>query len=94
MCRYKKSSSKGIFKAIAICAAIAGGLVAVGIFLKRRAEMLNHDLDFDGDLYFEDDEYTDDAFENPDSCAPSAEKAENDSLDFPETVENDDEKDK
>lgn len=55
-CEHKKHS---IIAAIAITTAIVGGIIAVFVYLKRKADDISNKLDFDSDLYYDDDDYFD-----------------------------------
>lgn len=54
-----KNKKKSIIATIAVITAIIGVVVAVGAYLKKKAEDISEKLDFDGDLYYEDDDYFD-----------------------------------
>lgn len=52
-------SKKTWIAVLAVITAIIGALVAVGAFLKRKAKALGDQLDYDGDLYLEEEENPD-----------------------------------
>ena len=51
-----KNKKKSVITIVAILTAVVGVAVAVGAFLKRKAKDLGEKLDYDGSLYYEDDE--------------------------------------
>lgn len=53
----KKNNKKfNLIAIIAILTTITGVIVAVFAYLKKKANSINEKLDFDGDIYFEDDD--------------------------------------
>lgn len=74
-----KNKKRAVITFIAVLTAIVGVGVAVGAYLKRKAEDISEKLDFDGDLYYEDEDYFDDEITAP-------EKPCNDDVDDVEQV--------
>ena len=67
---------KSIVAIVAVLTAVIGALVAIGAYLKRKARDLGDTLDYDGSIYFEDDDAEvseEDAAENDDTAEESAE---------------------
>ena len=62
----KKCGRKSLLAIVAILAAVVGAAVAIGVFLKKKAKSIGDQLDYDGSLYYEDDDYFD---EEPDSAS-------------------------
>ena len=60
-------SKKTWIAVLAVFTAVIGAVVAVGAFLKRKAKSLGDQLDYDGDLYLEEEEP-----ESEDSDAPAS----------------------
>lgn len=56
----EKKSKKWIIGLIAVLAAITGLVVAFGAYLKKHAAFLNETLDYDDELFYEDDYPEDD----------------------------------
>ncbi len=54
-----------IITLIAVITAFVGVAVTVGAYLKRKAEDISEKLDFDGDLYYEDEDYFDEEITAP-----------------------------
>lgn len=48
-------SKKKVITLVAVLTAIIGAAVAIGAFLKRNAKVIGEKLDYDGNLYYEDD---------------------------------------
>ena len=69
-----KNKKKSVITLIAVLTAIIGAAVAVGAFLKRKARDIGDKLDYDGSLYYEDDDFEDE------SPAPSEKAGESGEL--------------
>lgn len=59
-CKKCKKSKAPVVVTIAIITAVVGAAVAVYAYLKKKAEIIGEDLDFDADAFAEDDFYPDD----------------------------------
>ncbi|MEG0691787.1 MAG: hypothetical protein RR444_01770 [Oscillospiraceae bacterium] len=73
-----KNRKKAIITIVAVLTAIIGVAVAVGAYLKRKAEDISEKLDYDGDLYYEDDDYYDDDITAPEKANDSFDEIEED----------------
>ena len=73
----KKSARKSILTIAAIVAAVVGAAVAVGVFLKKKATTIGEQLDYDGSIYYEDDDYCqeEEAEEQPAEPAESSQES-------------------
>lgn len=56
----KKKNKKWIIAILAIVTAIVGATVAIGAYLKKKAEVIGETLDYDADFYDDEDEFYDD----------------------------------
>lgn len=95
--RMKEKKGKVIVTTIAVITAIVGAAVAVAVYLKKKAEAIGEKLDFDGNIYFEDDDdfyASDDSDEDASAAEDNAEEAVNEvsaeSADIPEESETED----
>ena len=83
-----KNKKKCFVWFFALLAAIVGAAVAVGAYLKKKAEKIGENLDYDGDIYFEDDDYYDDDDSDEDGSSDSeASEPEADSNDNADSEE-------
>lgn len=57
--RKTKSKAKWIIGFLAVVTLLVGAALAIGAYLKKNAAFLSETLDYDDDLFFEDDEYVD-----------------------------------
>lgn len=57
--RKKKNSKKWVVAVIAILTAIVGAFIAIGTYLKKKAEVVGENLDYDADFYDEEADYYD-----------------------------------
>lgn len=78
-----KKNGKTLVKILAALAVVAGGVVAAVAFVRRKAKKLGEELDYDGDLYFSDDDYNDEndynvSSENNDSEQKASDDSEDD----------------
>lgn len=78
-----KNNKKTVITFVAVITAIIGVAVAVGAYLKRKAQDISEKLDFDGDLYYEDEDYYDDEVIEDESIDPE----EVDEIEDEESVE-------
>ncbi|MFZ2537627.1 MAG: hypothetical protein WAX04_01845 [Oscillospiraceae bacterium] len=60
-----RNKKRMVITIIAVATAIVGVAVAIGAYLKRKADDISEKLDFDGDLYYEDEDYFDDEITAP-----------------------------
>lgn len=51
-------------------AAVAGAAVAIFAFLKKKGKKIKEELDFDEEMYFDDDEFEDDIMNGDETVAP------------------------
>lgn len=51
-----KNKKSSLFAKIAIFTAIISAIIAVGVYLKKKAEDISEKLDFDGNLYYDDED--------------------------------------
>ena len=56
---------KSVIVLVAVFTTIVGAVLAVGAYLKRKARDLGDTLDYDGSIYFEDDEDAEDFGDMP-----------------------------
>lgn len=59
-----KKNKKGLVAFLAILTAVVGIAVAIGAYLKKKAEAIGEDLDFDTDFY-DDDEFFESGSDEP-----------------------------
>lgn len=57
-------------KIVAVLAAVAGAAVAIFAFLKKKGKKIKEELDFDEEMYFDDDEFEDDIMNGDETVAP------------------------
>lgn len=60
-----KNKKRSVIATIAVLTAVVGVIVAVGAYLKKKAVDISEKLDFDGDLYYEDEDYFDEDINSP-----------------------------
>lgn len=72
----KKNKKRSVIAMIAVLAAVVGAAVALGAFLKKKAAKLGEQLDYDGSLYYEDDDYADEDEDEPVGAAAEQERGE------------------
>lgn len=80
-----KNKKKSVITLIAVLTAIIGAAVAVGAFLKRKARDISDKLDYDGSLYYEDDDFDDFSLADSDGVQESVALSEDES---PSTIAN------
>lgn len=77
----KKGKKRSMIATLAVFTAVVGAGVAIGAFLKKRAKTIGEQLDYDGSLYYEDDDYLDeDDVEN--NCPEEPEETAESSADL------------
>jgi len=59
-----KKNRRGLVAFLAILTAVIGIAVAIGAYLKKKAEAIGEDLDFDADFY-DDDEFFENGSDDP-----------------------------
>lgn len=60
----KNKSKKSFVWFFAFLAALVGVVVAIGTYLKKKAAVISENLDYDGEIYDEDDDYYEDTPED------------------------------
>ncbi len=81
----KKKSKKWIIATLAIITAVVGVIVAIGAYLKKKAEVIGETLDYDADFYDDEDEFYD---EDVQDDSPEYNEAASDDLGVEITDEN------
>lgn len=79
----KNGGKKSVVTILAILAAIVGAAVAVYTFLKKKANDIGKQLDYDGSIYYEDEDMDDEfsSEDDADALIPDAAYADEVSID-------------